>query len=229
MLGQRVIPLLRQAFKGNLLQPDARVIPERGVLYGRLLQYRLCSASGFDISAMNVYRWHPTAEAVDPDGEQRVEMSRPFHIGSVDFYTAAHSEPASLQETNVELSVETTAAGVWNALEMWHSLSMTGDGEASRPSEHAVYYLDEIEVCRGDIVHLSVARDDTQFVVTSKPAQWRPRHACVPTWHYDMLNDETRNGAYDRSIGRAIAAMKKHGEVRFCSNSTAERETYNRL
>jgi len=214
MLGQRVIPLLRQAFDGGLLEPCARVIPERGIVFGRLLQYRLESASGFDISAMNIYRWHPNAEAVQLEGVSHLALSSTFEITSIDFRNAANTAPASLKETKINLIVEVTAAGVWNAVELWFSLGMARDAEPTMSTgEHAIYYLDEISVASGDLVQLSISRDDTQFVITSEPPQWLPRHACIPAWHYDMLNDDARNGAYDRSITRAVAAMKTKGEV----------------
>ena len=37
----------------------------------------------------------------------------------------------------------------------------------------------------------------------------RPRHAALPAWHFDMLADSARNGAYRRAIEAAVAAARQ--------------------
>ena len=47
-----------------------------------------------------------------------------------------------------------------------------------------------------------------QIFFASSPPPTRPRHANIPQWHYDMLNDAGRNGAYDAAITAAVARRK---------------------
>ena len=49
---------------------------------------------------------------------------------------------------------------------------------------------------------LRVQQDMSQIVFSSVPAQRRPRHAFVPRWHFDMVQDQLRNNAYDQAITR---------------------------
>ena len=39
---------------------------------------------------------------------------------------------------------------------------------------------------------MRVRRDTHQVFFTSSPPPTRPRHANIPSWHYDMLNDAGR-------------------------------------
>ena len=44
---------------------------------------------------------------------------------------------------------------------------------------------------------------------STDPPPTRPRHANIPQWHYDMLNDAGRNGAYDKAITAAVARRRR--------------------
>jgi 2-polyprenyl-3-methyl-5-hydroxy-6-metoxy-1,4-benzoquinol methylase len=50
----------------------------------------------------------------------------------------------------------------------------------------------------------------------SSPPQSRPRSAWIPRWHYDMINDASRNDAYERAVRKAVAHTRAAGvtEVR---------------
>lgn len=75
----------------------------------------------------------------------------------------------------------------------------------------AVQYMDELDVDVGEPVAVRVRRDAAQIFFTSAPPPTRPRHAHIPQWHYDMLNDAGRNGAYDAAIIAEIARRKGGG------------------
>ena len=47
-----------------------------------------------------------------------------------------------------------------------------------------------------------VQQDSDQILFSSVPAQQRPRHAFIPRWHFDMVQDHMRNAAYDQAISR---------------------------
>ena len=49
---------------------------------------------------------------------------------------------------------------------------------------------------------LRVQQDKSQILFSSVPAQRRPRHAFLPRWHFDMVQDQLRNSAYDKAITR---------------------------
>ena len=55
---------------------------------------------------------------------------------------------------------------------------------------------------QGKAVQLRVQQDSSHILFSSVPAQRRPRHAFVPRWHFDMVQDELRNDAYDTAITR---------------------------
>ncbi len=54
---------------------------------------------------------------------------------------------------------------------------------------------------------LRVQQDRNQILFSSVPAQQRPRHAFIPRWHFDMVQDHMRNDAYDRAISRVSLLM----------------------
>ena len=55
---------------------------------------------------------------------------------------------------------------------------------------------------QGHSVKLRVQQDCNQILFSSVPAQQRPRHAFIPRWHFDMVQDHMRNAAYDQAISR---------------------------
>ena len=55
---------------------------------------------------------------------------------------------------------------------------------------------------QGDSVKVRVQQDRNQILFSSVPAQQRPRHAFIPRWHFDMVQDNMRNDAYDQAISR---------------------------
>jgi protein arginine N-methyltransferase 7 len=221
----RVIPVLRSALQAGVLAPGARIVPRAAQLHAMLIELRLDTVRGFDLTAMNAYRWHPTAEAVQLGREPHRKMSAPFRMCDVDLYQAVHADRDTGTATDdvAQLAVTITADGVFNAVAVWYTLDLLeadSDKDAPVAELHAsetcaVYYLDERTVSIGMVIQLGVQRDDTQLVFCTTPPQWRPRHAAIPSWHYDMLNDDARNAAYERAISRAVANRKRtHGEVR---------------
>jgi hypothetical protein len=66
VLGQGVLGALQSAAAAKLLSGSVRLVPEsvtvRGQLVNSLLTQRV---SGFDLSAVNQYKWHPTMERIE--------------------------------------------------------------------------------------------------------------------------------------------------------------------
>ena len=72
----------------------------------------------------------------------------------------------------------------------------------------AVSYFDEGPLSAGDALEVSVfvGRDRLLFHLPGRAS--RPRHACVPAWHYDMLLDSSRNDAYEGAIRRCVESRR---------------------
>lgn len=66
------------------------------------------------------------------------------------------------------------------------------------------------KLVQGKQVKLRVQQDTSQILFSSVPAQRRARHAFVPRWHFDMLQDELRNSAYDKAITRVSLPCPCH-------------------
>lgn len=169
---------------------------------------------GFDLRAMNVYRWHPTAAPVRLDHEPHCKLSAPFRVADIEFGAMLEESHGDAWCSDERVGIQIVADGVWNAVALWYELELDSGqavavGRGAGSESCAVYYIDEMAVREGTNVQLRIQRNDTLFVFTSEPAQWRPRHACIPTWHYDMLNDDARNAAYERAIARAVARKRK--------------------
>lgn len=85
VLGQGLLPALDYA-ADHLLERGATVVPAQADVYACLLELRVGEVSGFDLSALNAYWWHPGA------GGERVELGRlphrrlsaPFRVACLD-------------------------------------------------------------------------------------------------------------------------------------------------
>lgn len=66
VLGQGVLGALQSSAAAGLLSPNALLVPEHVTIHGQLINSRLSQrVSGFDLSPVNKYKWHPTIEQVD--------------------------------------------------------------------------------------------------------------------------------------------------------------------
>lgn len=66
VLGMGVLPALEYAAR-RLLKPGGRVVPRAVRVFAVLIEARITNVSGFDLSALNSYRWHPRHERVQLD------------------------------------------------------------------------------------------------------------------------------------------------------------------
>lgn len=58
---------------------------------------------------------------------------------------------------------------------------------------------------QGATVEVRVRQDAGQLHFAGVPPARRSRHASLPRWHFDMLGDAQRNGAYQAAIERAVS------------------------
>ena len=248
----------------KLVMPEATVTPSKLTIKARLIELRLTTVSGFDLSAMNNYRWSPQCAKVNLYEEPHEVLSKSFECCTVDLnerLQKALNEDVvkdrddgtidydDVWEFEALENVEIIKDGTWNAVAFWFegkldeatvfsSLSPKiassfdddnddggnvihdGEKEGKRTKTYCesfkvgVQYLDDVPVKKGEIRQVAIKRDATQIYFESLPPQMRARHAHVPSWHYDMLNDSSRNDAYEKAIKRAVE--RKKGEKGMC-------------
>lgn len=98
VLGQGLLPALDYA-GDHLLAPGAAVVPAQAAVYACLLELRVGQVSGFDLSALNAYWWHPGA------GGERLELARlphrrlsaPFRVACLDLQARVDARLAARQ------------------------------------------------------------------------------------------------------------------------------------
>ena len=209
----------------KLATPDAQIIPSRMRVKAQLIELRLERVSGFDLTALNAYRWHPQASKQNLFTEPHLVLSDPFDVTDVDVQARlkkalAGDKRAQGMEQDDILYVKPIKDGTWNAIAFWYECELCdgielksydpdGDrGAVMSSMSPAVQYLDEIPVARGQSIELRVQRDADRLYFSSTPPSTRPRHANIASWHYDMLNDASRNDAYEAAIKRTISRRK---------------------
>lgn len=75
----------------------------------------------------------------------------------------------------------------------------------------AVQYIDTRTLEKGTTIQLRVRQDSGQIVFTPTPPPARMRHALAPRWHYDMVQDQLRNDAYEAAVRAAVARKRDAG------------------
>ena len=255
----------------KLVTSDATVTPTKITIKARLIELRLSTVSGFDLSAMNNYRWSPQCAKVNLFEEPHEVLSKPFECCTVDLNErlrkALQEGPKKVQDGVIDYddvweyetleNVEIIKDGTWNAVAFWfegqldeetvfsslppkiastfdgndkddintaitnssdNNTEVALDGEKEGVKHRKSYcesfnvgvqYLDDVPVTKGAITQVTIKRDAAQIYFESTPPQMRARHAHVPSWHFDMLNDSGRNGAYEKAIKRAVERKKR--------------------
>ena len=61
------------------------------------------------------------------------------------------------------------------------------------------------------MVELTIRRDKGQIIFDTKPSSCRLRNNLAPRWHFDMVQDDLRNDAYEAAIRSAIARRRAMG------------------
>ena len=208
LIGMQVCQSLRKVQQSGLLAPDVKVIPSRAVVRACLIEKRLTDVCGFDLRAMNAYRWHPTADALDTGSGHHV-LSEATGCCDIDIRKWLTDE-ANNAVHDIDFTV--TGNGIWNGVAVWFDLEF-GEGLTMSSAEcgsirTALCFVDEQHVSAGDIVRVHVALQAGQLVFQGDTSPPRPRHAIVPAWHFDMLNDHARTEAYNKAITRAVARQR---------------------
>jgi len=224
----------------HLLKENASVVPAKIKIVAQLIEFKLGSVEGFDLSAMDCYRWYPGDEKVDLDSIKHRTLSKPFDVLLIDLESRVKAiqrkdiarDGCQGWELDESIDIEVCLSGNWNAVAFWFELCNSSGDEVMLSSgspqtlvnmkensrlEHAtswgqaVQYLDGRKVAQGSTVQLRVQQERSQIVFSTVPDSYRMHHAIVPRWHYDMICDFERNACYRRAIERAIAIRKDAG------------------
>ena len=213
-----------------LLTRGAQVIPGTIKIMAQIIELKLDHIAGFDLSAMDCYRWYPGDEKFDAQNNPYKSLSDPFVAVEIDLnkrveivQSGGDALENELWEVDEDITVNVTATGQWNAVLFWfelgteyspHNMKLTnhpnnGNDRVNGSSwGQAVQYLDDRRVSQGQELLVRVQQDKSQVLFSSSPPQCRMHHAIVPRWHYDMILDAERNAAYNMAIQKAVAAKK---------------------
>lgn len=232
VLGMGLLNAIDYAAK-HLIKAHAEIIPGNLKIIGQLVEFKLGQISGFDLSAMDYYRWYPGDERYDPGKMPCRTLSQPFVAVELDLtervrriQNGKHEDgaTANIWEIDESLNVDVTKSGQWNAVIFWFEISsefnalILSSGSATSNAEGAtchaasfgqsIQYLDPREVIERDSIVLRIQQDKSQIVFSSDPPQYKMHHAIVPRWHYDMILDTERNAAYNEAIKKAVDSKR---------------------
>lgn len=224
----------------HLLRPGGLFVPARARVFAALCSLRVRQCSGFNLCAFNAFRsnaqsWvdieHIAATDVF-DGQHAELLSAPVHLFDFDFTTAANLP----QKCHVELDAIASSSGVLNCVTFWYELDL-GDGmekidlgpnlRSPRPFEQRArrqqmrYVGYERCVRVGDAVRLVASYDGSNKIIVDAPpdtaAEAAGRLIRWPSinllaYHFPMIADEGRNGAFDRALRAAVRRFSEaHG------------------
>ncbi|MBW2735805.1 MAG: 50S ribosomal protein L11 methyltransferase [Deltaproteobacteria bacterium] len=223
LFGHGLLANARWARK-ELLAPGGALIPARARLTTAPGELLLGPQCGFDLRPVDDYRGVAPNEAVALVTEGWRQLATPCESASVDFAmgveTVAESITFRLEET-----------GTLNTLATWYSLDLDGVSQLDRVSqldnspaaddprrEQGVSFFDEpVDLEVGQEISFSTTLSGAtglSFVALGRGhvrtyGRVRPT---LPTWHFPMLADPTRNEAFVGAIERALT-KHPHGQV----------------
>lgn len=101
----------------------------------------------------------------------------------------------------------------WNAPEaLLYMSSMLHACKAHTSPAQSLNVSSSALLCvQGDTVLVRLRQDAGQLHFSSVEGSARPRHAHVPRWHFDMVQDALRNTAYEQAIRRAVELKRAAG------------------
>ena len=191
------------------------------------------SVSGFDLSIFGPLRRHAGATWHDAEQLQLVEgngndavrpLSSRHLLLEVDLNAGDLNCAASGESHEKVLMLTATSDGLLGAVASWFEIQMPsgevvdlGPSHAplrpvnSRARRQRLHYLPVgRSVKAGEAVNLSLRLTDSSLdveVETPVAASPDPHPPSLPSYHFPMLADETRNAAFDRSLTAAIAKL----------------------
>ena len=125
-------------------------------------------------------------------------------------------------EENREVFITNLASGVWppnssqpntpsSPSDPLSTSNSTPAPPLGRSWGQAVQYMDMRALEKGATVQIQVLQDAGQIVFLPTPPPARMRHALAARWHYDMVQDQLRNDAYEAAVRAAVARKRDAG------------------
>lgn len=198
--------------------PDSIVIPAAATVYAQAVEMRCDTVCGFDVSAVNAYRWEPSHTSGTPFAPGAyTALSDPVAVWHFDMVAPPDESDSKL----VDLCF--TSGGRFNAVLFWFDLHLgggiqlsTGPGSPVTTLRPALQYLPgELLVeegavlplrCAHNTVQLRFEMDREEYLHLYKEEPSFPRH------QFHMLTDTARAAAYQAALTRAVAKRKaEHG------------------
>ncbi|PSC69443.1 arginine methyltransferase [Micractinium conductrix] len=217
LLTSGLIPCMRHALDAGLLTSDAVLLPLSATVYMQAVEIRTGEVCGLDMSAANLYRWHPAFAAGVPLAAERVvALSEPQEVWH--FSLGAPPDKSDVKTVDVEF----TRRGRFNAVMFWYKLHLFGDvylstgpeavAEGLRSMQPAVRYTaGELSVAAGTVLPVVASHNTVRLRFDVESAEFLNLHkpdASFPHSHFAMLADEERCQAYKRAIERAVAKRR---------------------
>ena len=125
LLSSGLIPSTKHCLQ-NLLLPDCIVLPSSATVFAQAIEIKSKNICGLDVSAMDLYRSHPTYSSgvpVDPDSYRA--LSKPKEIWHFDL----GNPPEASDQKFVDF--EFTTDGTFNAVLFWYELHLIEDVKIS--------------------------------------------------------------------------------------------------
>ena len=229
LLSSGLIPSTKHCLQ-NLLLPDCIVLPSSATVFAQAIEIKSRNICGLDVSAMDLYRSHPTYSAgvpIDPDSYRA--LSKPKEIWHFDL----GNPPEASDQKFVDF--EFTKDGTFNAVLFWYELHLIEDvkistrgvtneeefGDADDDDDEnivvssltpSLFYLDgEIKSYANHVVPIKCSHNTVAMQFTVEDADYMhmmKKDASFPKYQFSILADERRAKAYDAAIQRQIKFLK---------------------
>lgn len=214
ILSSGIIPAIQHCLS-ELMIPDAIIMPCSATVYAQAIELRVTDIAGMDMSASNLYRWcqnHVPMGTVNMDHVKI--LSDPVEAWYFDF-----GNPPSKNETKT-LDFKMVADGRLNAIMFWYEIHLFGDvylnSRDSTSIQPGIQYLaGELRVTNEMIMPILATHNTVRMQFDIKSADYinlYKRDAAFPHTQYEMVRDDSRIQAYQRSLKRAIAKMHEEKE-----------------
>jgi len=217
LLSAGLIPACRYALS-RLMLPDALVIPAAATVYAQAVELRVDTVCGFDVSAINLFRWEPGHAGGTPlSPGAYVPLSQPVRVWHFDMLTPPEESDTRLADLTFE------RAGRFNAVLFWFDLHLgggitlsTGPGSAVKTLRPAVQYIPgELGVKGGTVLPLRCSHNTVQMRFDLEREEYThlyKQDASFPRFHFALLRDEHRARAYQAAISRQVSKRKALGK-----------------
>ena len=234
-LGKRILPAAAAAAASRGRAPIT--VPSRVTVWGALASLGAGRVEGVDLSALDAGRWSPSPLPLAVEGEEGGRLlSRYERLFSFDLGSAIQDSAGMSRWDHAERDVDfailddlgpqfADGASTCHALvvgvgaDLGPQSAELAEEFAEAPHRRAALFLEPFHVARGTTATLRVGHCATRVWATppepsgeslgevSPAVAERWGRVLVQHWHYAMLRDDERNGAYAKALRRAARRL----------------------